>query len=467
MTVKGPEGLVTFLKNRQTLRSHMKYGIYGVLALFILPLLMPACSGGGSDYKTRAEDPEFIHRGFRRITDIIRQDIFSPPVASRIYAYASVAAYEAMIPGYPEYQTLAGQLNGFEASPKPEEGKAYCYPLSSLTALMKVGKHLIFSESTMEELEDSIGYAFRNMDMPQDVYDRSVAFGNAVADHVIQWSKSDHYAETRSMPKYTIQKEDPAKWVPTPPAYGDAVEPYWKMIRPWVMDSSNQFPPPPHIPYSEDPKSDFFKAAKEVYDTSQSLNAHVKENAVYWDCNPFEITVMGHLMLATKKITPGGHWINITRTACRQTHRPIMETTATYTLVSLALAEGFLSAWTEKYTSELVRPETYINKFIDHEWRPFIETPPFPEHTSAHATISAAAATILTRTFGEPFTFTDSTEVIFELPTRTFNSFYEASDQAAMSRLYGGIHYRAGNEGGRMNGRQVAGYIWDKLKLKK
>ncbi len=445
----------------------MRHSIYLIVALFILPLFwLPSCTSGGSDYTQLAENPEFIHRGFRRITDIIREDIFSPPVASRIYAYSAVAAYEALIPGYPEYKTIAGQIKHFEAGPQPEAGKEYCYPLSSLTALMTVGKHLIFSESDMEELEDSIFYEFQTMDIPQDVYDRSVAFGDAVAQHVINWSKSDNYAQTRSAPKYTIQKENPAKWVPTPPAYGDAVEPYWKDIRPWVMDSSNQLRPQPHHPYSEDPNSDFYKAALEVYEISKTLDENVKETAVYWDCNPFEITVMGHLMLATKKITPGGHWINITATACRKANTPIMEATGTYALVSLALADAFLSSWTEKYTSELVRPETYINKFIDPEWKPFIETPPFPEHTSAHATISASAATILTKTFGEPFEFVDSTEVIFELPARTYSSFYEASDQAAMSRLWGGIHYRLGNEGGRMNGREVGNYVWEHIKLK-
>lgn len=445
----------------------MKHSIYGIVALFILPLFwLPSCTSGGADYQQLAENPEFIHRGFRRITDIIREDIFSPPVASRIYAYSSVAAYEALIPGHPEYKTLSGQIKHLDPVPQPEVNQEYCYPLSSLTALMTVGKHLIFSESDMQDLEDSIFYEFQNMGIPQDVYDRSVAFGDAVAQHVISWSKGDNYAQTRSAPKYTIQKDNPAKWVPTPPAYGDAVEPYWKDIRPWVMDSSNQIRPPAHIPYSEDKESDFYKAAQEVVAISQELDDQFRETAIYWDCNPFEITVMGHLMLATKKITPGGHWINITATACRKAKTPIMEATGTYALVSLSLAEGFLSSWTEKYTSELVRPETYINKFIDPDWKPYIETPPFPEHTSAHATISASAATILTKTFGEPFEFTDSTEVIFELPARTYSSFYEASDQAAMSRLYGGIHYRAGNEGGRANGREVGSYVWERIKLK-
>ena len=171
----------------------------------------------------------------------------------------------------------------------------------------------------------------------------------------------------------------------------------------------------------------------EVYDISKSLDNIYQGNVVYWDCNPFEITVMGHLMLATKKITPGGHWINITATACRQTNRPIMESTATYALVSLALAEGSSAAGPRSTLPNWCVRNLY-QQVHRSEWRPYIETPPFPEHTSAHATISASAATILTRTFGEPFEFVDSTEVIFELPARTFSSFYEASDQAAMSR---------------------------------
>jgi hypothetical protein len=129
-------------------------------------------------------------------------------------------------------------------------------------------------------------------------------------------------------------------------------------------------------------------------------------------------------------------------------------------------ADAFISCWAEKFATNLVRPETYINRFIDENWHPFIETPPFPEHTSGHATASAAAATILTKAFGEPFEFTDSTEMEFGMKPRTFKSFYEASDEAAMSRLWGGIHYRNGNEGGRLNGREIGAYVWEKIKTK-
>lgn len=402
----------------------------------------------------------------RRITDIMRHDIFSPPVASRIYAYSSIAAYEALIPGYPENKSLAGQLNGLTECPKPEAGKEYCYQLASITALMKVGKHLIFSESSMDDLKDDIFKEFEGMNIPKDVYQRSIAYGEAVAAHIMAWSKTDNYAQLRSAPKYTINAKDPARWVPTPPQYADALEPYWRLVRPWVMDSARQFKPIPPIPFSTDKNSDFYKAALEVYEAGRALSESERETALYWDCNPFEMIAQGHMMIATKKISPGGHWVNITGHACRRANAPIVKSAETYALVSLALVDGFISCWSEKFTSNLLRPETYINRNIDPDWHPFIETPPFPEHTSGHATISAAAATILTKSFGESFGFTDSTEVEFGMQPRTFQSFYEASDQSAMSRFWGGIHYRNGNEGGRLSGREIGAYIWDKVKTR-
>lgn len=424
-------------------------------------------SGCGSDaYKNQAENPEIIHRGMRRITEIMRHDIFSPPVASRIYTYSAIAAYEAMAPGYPEYKSLAGQLNGLTECPKPEAGKDYCYPLASIAALMKVSKHLIFSESSMDDLKDDIFKEFEDMKIPKDVYDRSIAFGEAIAAHVIAWSKSDNYAQIRSLPKYTISVKDPSRWVPTPPQYTDALEPYWPLVRPWALDSARQFKPIPPIAYSEDRNSDFYQAALEVLTTSQKLDDFERESALYWNDNPFEVTATGHLMLATKKISPPGHWINITGHVCRKANAPIAKAAETYALVSLVFADALISCWAEKFTSNLVRPETYINRLIDENWHPFIETPPFPEHTSGHATASAAAATILTKAFGEPFEFTDSTEMEFGMKPRTFKSFYEASDEAAMSRLWGGIHYRNGNEGGRLNGREIGEYVWAKIKTK-
>src|SRR5688500_6116951 len=115
--------------------------------------------------------------------------------------------------------------------------------------------------------------------------------------------------------------------------------------------------------------------------------------------------------------------------------------------------DGFISCWDEKYRSRLVRPETYINEYIDEDWVPLLQTPPFPEYTSGHSVISSASAVTLTKLFGENFSFLDSTEVEFGLKARSFNSFKEASEEAALSRLYGGIHYRPAVEHGITEGR--------------
>lgn len=440
-------------------------------AIFASALLLlstfSSCKQYSTDYQEKAKNPEFIHKGVRRLTNIIRHDIFAPPISARIYAYSSIAAYEALVPGFPEYQSLAGQLNGLEPGPKPEAGKDYCYPLAGVNAMLTVGKKLVFSEDDVTDLEETIFKEFTDMNMPPDVYERSMAYGEAVAKHIIDWSKKDNYAETRSMPKFTIQSEAANRWIPTPPMYGDALEPHWFEIRPWVMDSASQFIPEPPVTFSKEKGSEFYKQAMEVYDM---VNSHVPSQdstAWYWDDNPFALEVSGHFMYGKKKISPGGHWMNIASTANRKTHADIMQSTEVYVKVSCALADAFISSWNAKYLYNLIRPESYINQYIDPDWRPLIQTPPFPEHTSAHSTISSAAANVLTTIYGDNFAFSDSTETEFGIPPRNFNSFIEASEQVGQSRLFGGIHYRQGNQAGLRSGAIIGRYVAEQIRTKK
>lgn len=436
---------------------------FGISLLFCLP----ACKNSSTEYQQKANNPEFMHAGIHRITDIIRHDIFAPPVAARIYAYSAIAAYEALVPGYPEYQSIVPQLNGLSACPAPEAGKDYCYPLASINALLIVGKQLIFSEGDMEDLEEEIFLDFKAMNMPDDVYDRSMAFGDAIAKHILTWSKSDNYAQTRSASKFTIEVDSPNRWRPTPPAYGDALEPHWMTIRPWVLDSCSQFPSEGPVPFSKEKGSDFYKQAMEVYDFVKAERPEEVATAWYWDDNPFAMEVSGHISFARKKIGPGGHWMNITAHACRKANFSIIQSAEAYAKVACALADGFISSWYAKYKFDLIRPESYINQYIDPAWGPLIQSPPFPEHTSAHSTISGAASTVLTNLFGDNFSFTDSTEMEFGIGPRSFNSFREAADEVGMSRLYGGIHYSTGNQAGLKNGREIGQYIFDKIKTKK
>ena len=402
----------------------------------------------------------------KRLTDVIVHDIFSPPVASRIYAYSSIAAFEIMQHDDESYLPLTGQLRGLQNVPLPEEDKEYCFPLAATHAFLLTGKALIFSESKIEEFHNEKLKEFEALNMPSNVYQHSIDYGEAVSKHVLAWSGKYNYKESRTFSKYSFQ-DDPATWQPTPPAYMDGIEPHWREIRPMVLDSAQQFTPPPPTPYDMNKNSKFYKELMEVY---KALEADDKEDRIaiaqFWDCNPYVSHSVGHVMFATKKITPGGHWVGITDIACRKSDANMVQTSEAYARVSIALMDAFISCWDEKYRSNLVRPETVINQSLDSEWKPALQTPPFPEYTSGHSVISTAAAYALTDIFGENFAYIDSVEVEYGLPPREFNSFLEASQEAAVSRLYGGIHYRPAIDLGVEQGKEVGQFLLKNLKTR-
>jgi len=432
----------------------------------VIALLIFSCTGNSTEYKTKVQQPELLHRTLKLITDVIVHDIFSPPVASRIYAYSTIAAYEAIIQQDSSYVSMAGQLNGLTETPKPEPNLEYCFPISSMQAMFKVGRTLIFSEDKMDAYYAGLMKELEAADIPDDVLERSIEYGNKVADHILAWSSKDNYKQSRSFPKYSISNDE-ATWKPTPPAYMDAVEPHWNKIRPFAIDSAAQFAPPPPTPFSNVKGSDFYNEALQVYEAGKNQTKEQREIAFFWDCNPFMMNVKGHVMFATKKISPGGHWINITAAACRQSSANIVKSAEAYVLVSVSLVDGFISCWDEKYRSLLIRPETYINQYIDENWVPTLQTPPFPEYTSGHSVISAAAANVLTDVFGESYAFTDSTEIEFGLGVRSFTSFKQAADEAAVSRFYGGIHYVPACEIGKIEGAALGEFIRKKIRMNK
>ena len=432
-----------------------------------LSLVLVACSNVDSgEWKANTQKAEFLHRSVKQITDIIVHDIFSPPVAARIYAYMSIAGYEAAIHQDAKYVSLAGQLNGLEAFPQPEAGQEYCYPLASVQAMLKVGRSLVFSEDKLDNFYNTIMLEFKDTGMPDDVFDRSVAFGTKVADHVMAWSSKDNYKQSRSFPKYSIL-DDPATWKPTPPAYMDAIEPHWNKMRTFAIDSAGQFKPSGPTAFSTEKESQFYKEALEVHEVGVNLTEEQREIASFWDCNPFVMNVKGHVMFATKKISPGGHWMNITHVVCVMKNADVVQSAEAYARVAVSLADGFISCWDEKYKSRLIRPETYINQYIDENWVPLLQTPPFPEYTSGHSVISSSAAIALTNLFGDNVAFTDSTEVEFGLAVRNFKSFEEASQEAAVSRMYGGIHYKPACDNGIIQGKALGSYIAEKIKTRK
>jgi membrane-associated phospholipid phosphatase len=126
--------------------------------------------------------------------------------------------------------------------------------------------------------------------------------------------------------------------------------------------------------------------------------------------------------------------------------------------LGIAVADAFIACWASKYDYDLLRPVTYIRRFIDPKFEPLLNTPPFPEYPSGHSTQSAAAAVVLTAIWGADYAFDDDTHADDGLPARSFPSFQAAAAEAAISRLYGGIHFRAAIERGLEQGRCVGAF---------
>jgi PAP2 superfamily len=392
------------------------------------------------EYNAKAANPELYHQSVEKLTQVIIHDIFSPPVASRIYAYSNLAGYEAMAAGNPQYQSLGGKLRGFKGVPVVEKGEEYCFPLASTRAFLSVARTLTFSGKYFDEYEKTFYQQYEDMGIPSDVIDRSMAYGDTVAAHIMKYASKDNYKQTRGF-RHTVTNKT-GLWVPTPPAYADAVEPLWGTIRSMTMDSASQFFPPAPYTYSKDKNSPFVKEVMEVYNLGKNLTEEQQRIAWFWDDNAFVMNVVGHVSFANKKMTPGGHWLAINSTVCRQEKIPFDRTIEAYTLTSLALLDAFINCWEVKYRTNKVRPETVINADYDPNWKPFLQTPPFPEYTSGHSTITAAAATVLTKLFGQ-VAFTDSTEFKHGHGVMSFKSFKEAAEMASISRVYGGIHFRS------------------------
>lgn len=402
-----------------------------------------------------------LHQAQLYLTEVIVHDIFSPPVSSRIYVYPHIAAYETLVAcGSDSIKTLYGKLPEL---PQISRLKGNIDPvLASLEAFRITGRQFLFSEERFSDSMQALIKGTATLRRTEAKLAASLEAGKQVADSILKWASKDRYKETRAIRRYQLKKT-PGSWLPTPPGYISAIEPHWKQIRCLTMDSASVYRPAAVTEFSTEQGSAFYKEAMEVYNVGNALTAEQRAIAAFWDCNPFHITMQGHLNYATKKISPGGHWMQIAGLASRIRNQGIGRASQAYMLTAIAVFDAFISCWEEKYNSQLIRPETYINSHINETWRPMLQTPPFPEYPSGHSVVSGAAAAVLTQLYGDNFYFEDDTEVPYGLPVRSFRSFRLASEEAAISRLYGGIHYRPAIENGLEQGRGVGEQVINRL----
>ena len=331
-------------------------------------------------------------------------DIFSPPVASRIYVYPNIAAYETLNQNSKSYKSLVKQLNGLNTLKPMTIPNDTNLHLAAVIAYLNVAKELVFSKEMIITYRDSLFNQWKRIN--PDQFETAKSYGLHISDQIITWMNADHYNETRTMPDFNIYTDDPSRWEPTPPSYMKGIEPNWNKLRPFVLDSAAQFKPVPPPAFSMKKGSQFHKELMAVFDLNNTIRekGNTSEEiqiARFWDCNPFVTVNKGHFMFAEKKITPGAHWIGICKIATNKSDADFEKTVYAYTKTSIGIADAFISCWDEKYRSNLVRPETLINKYIDLEWAPILQTPPFPEYTSGHSVVSGASSEILTQIFGD------------------------------------------------------------------
>ncbi len=364
---------------------------------------------------------------------------FSPPVASRALGYAGATLYEALLPGMPGFRSL-----GVPGVPATGRNAAYDWPAVANAALASILRALFPTApatelAAVDALEAGLGQTG-----PPGVVARSSARGRETAAAVFEWSQTDggHEGYLRNFPPYT-PPTGAGLWEPTPPGFLGALQPFWGGNRCFAIGRGAECPPGDHPAYAEDRASAFYAEAIEAYDAVKNVTPEQEEIALFWSDDPGATA------------TPPGHSVAITTQVLRREDASLALAAEAYAKIGIAVSDAFVACWHQKYVYNLLRPVTYIRQLVDSTWLPLLVTPPFPEYPSGHSVQSGAAFQVLTDLFGEDYAFVDRTHDARGLAPRRFGSFFEAAEEAAVSRLYGGIHFRAAIDNGVDQGKCI------------
>jgi membrane-associated phospholipid phosphatase len=395
----------------------------------------------------------FARQWMTNVAFSVKFDGIDPPTASRAYAYAAITAYEAVVHGMPGFVSMAGQVNGLDSLPLPDGGASYDWPTVLAAAMGRaVNATYVFPNTAFFEYTTATHVSLGTLErdqvekrrvsgVPQTVIDASTSYGHLLGDAIGAWANADGYAEKRYLNYVPPSGDD--KWVAT--GYVDAqtarpLLPHFGEVRPVALMSADDCLPAPPVAFSSSPSSPFYAQANTVYTTDLALTKEQRETALYWaDGSGSE--------------TPPGHWVKIANDLVRPGN--LADAVRTYVAVAVPMFDAGIATWNAKYFYDLLRPETYIHRYINAQWISLLPTPQFPSYTSGHSGFSAAAASGLTSVFGS-IPFTDKTKVRGGFEQRSYPNFQAAADDAAQSRLFAGIHYPMDNEQGEVLGHCVA-----------
>ncbi|MGB5983382.1 MAG: vanadium-dependent haloperoxidase [Nonlabens sp.] len=363
---------------------------------------------------------------------------YTPPVAARAFGYTGVALYESVQYGMPDKSSLSGKITDFDPTISNIDGKDIYWPLVANATMAEMTKYF-YNNATPEryqailELEERFNNEARALISGQ-AFENSLALSRDVTNQVITYSLNDggHNAQFRNFPADYNPPVGPEFWVPTAPNFLPALQPYWGSNRPFLEANIESTQPTAPPAYSTDPNSTFYERAMEVYTTVNNATSEEIIIAEFWSDDPVTTA------------TPPGHSISILNQLLSSNDANLAESAEAFAKLGIAISDAFVSCWKTKYETNYMRPITYIRNNIDANWNTILETPPFPEYTSGHSVQSGALAELMTNLYGDDYNFTDRTHenrTDIDGTPRNYDSFYEMANEAALSRLYGGIHY--------------------------
>jgi hypothetical protein len=470
--------------------------------------LLLAAAAVGCGRAAPPVESTFVAEWMQNHYGLIRAERISPPVASRVMAYSAVAIYQGIATNSKVLRSLVGQVNGLDSLPQPAPGSRIDPQLAALEAERTVldtlyREGLPQTKAAIAALSDSLRSARVAQGISTTMETQSTEYGRRLGLAILAWAGRDGFDTTRTIPwkppvgpqywvnssgadEYIPQNLSPARDFvafdnpsaslkpgqaseralivnrPKPTSITTvkavnptgATEPWWGTLRPFALATATECPIAPPAQYSADKTSDFYREAKATFDAGSNLDDEKHRIVLYWADNPGQSG------------TPVGHWLSIGSQMVAQRHLDAEQAAELFVLASMAQADAFIAAWEVKYQTMVIRPNTYINRIIDPKWQTDIITPPFPEYPSGHSVQSASAAAVMTALLGDEVAFDDSTNLALGHPVRRFGSFWKAAQEAAISRLYGGIHYPMAVDHGAELGRCIGEKVIARVKTR-
>jgi len=379
-------------------------------------------------------------------------------VAARTLAYLGLGLYESILAGLPGQRSFAGQLVELESLPAAQPDEVLHWPTVANATLAALTQMLLPNappdwKARFEALERNMPVAqpadFDPAQRTPEVIIRSETHGKLLAMALMTWARTDggHDAigprRTRLDAAY-VSPSGLGAWVPTPPRFARPLLPNWGANRPFMPNAQQRCAPPGPPKYDETPGSPFHREADEVRRVGVQPTEEQRRIALYWADDPL------------KTPTPAGHWAWILTDLLRDRKANLATAAEQYARMTVAMSDAFVATWKVKYQLNLLRPVTYIQLAFDSNWvPPLMETPPFPEYPSGHSVQSGSAAAVLEAFYGRDTAFEDRAHNDRGWGPQRFRSFAAAAEQAAVSRLYAGIHFRSAIEHGTTMGRCI------------